>query len=270
MLSLLPSFRSLPTQWSAGLQSKLAVAADTCAHGSTTWREGMYTVCEGFISAPPHCVVWTLCVFVFSFCLFLWVTVPATNSWWMKLSTQRNLSMSPLNTRYRHINSTSWLCRSYTVGFFSSVNIWKWMCSSFQDIIELVRNKTGLNKTTVETVWSVYDTLFCEVKAHTHTHSHKPPLAKNKLKAEVKSFVKLFVGMVTAYLCHHRRFISGSEKWSQCSSNLAHRMFHFKIRASCNFWFKNCLNFDRDIHTSHVLTSGGLDSDWPNFSVCWF
>lgn len=33
-----------------------------------------------------------------------------------------------------------------------------------QDVIELVRNKTGLNKTNVESVWSVYDTLFCEVK----------------------------------------------------------------------------------------------------------
>ncbi|XP_030607158.1 lysosomal acid phosphatase isoform X2 [Archocentrus centrarchus] len=34
--------------------------------------------------------------------------------------------------------------------------------ATYQDIIELVRNKTGLNHTTVETVWGVYDTLFCE------------------------------------------------------------------------------------------------------------
>ncbi|XP_006804134.1 lysosomal acid phosphatase [Neolamprologus brichardi] len=34
--------------------------------------------------------------------------------------------------------------------------------ATYQDIIELVRNKTGLKDTTVETVWSVYDTLFCE------------------------------------------------------------------------------------------------------------
>ncbi|KAA8579537.1 hypothetical protein FQN60_006630 [Etheostoma spectabile] len=34
--------------------------------------------------------------------------------------------------------------------------------NTYQDIIELVRNKTGLNKTNVESVWSVYDTLFCE------------------------------------------------------------------------------------------------------------
>ncbi|XP_071321083.1 lysosomal acid phosphatase isoform X2 [Trachinotus anak] len=34
--------------------------------------------------------------------------------------------------------------------------------TTYQDIIELVRNKTGLNKTSVESVWSVYDTLYCE------------------------------------------------------------------------------------------------------------
>ncbi|XP_034461010.1 lysosomal acid phosphatase isoform X1 [Hippoglossus hippoglossus] len=32
----------------------------------------------------------------------------------------------------------------------------------YKDILELVKNKTGLNKTNVETVWSVYDTLYCE------------------------------------------------------------------------------------------------------------
>nr|XP_020447945.1 lysosomal acid phosphatase [Monopterus albus] len=31
-----------------------------------------------------------------------------------------------------------------------------------QDLIELVRNKSGWNKTTVETAWGLYDTLFCE------------------------------------------------------------------------------------------------------------
>ncbi|XP_074483486.1 lysosomal acid phosphatase [Sebastes fasciatus] len=34
--------------------------------------------------------------------------------------------------------------------------------TTYKDVIELVRKKTGLNKTTVESVWSVYDTLFCE------------------------------------------------------------------------------------------------------------
>jgi len=47
-----------------------------------------------------------------------------------------------------------------------------WRFYSLQDVIELVRNKTGLNHTSVESVWSVYDTLFCEVSAHTHTHTH--------------------------------------------------------------------------------------------------
>ncbi|CAB1424714.1 unnamed protein product [Pleuronectes platessa] len=32
----------------------------------------------------------------------------------------------------------------------------------YQDILELVKNKTGMNKTSVETVWSLYDTLLCE------------------------------------------------------------------------------------------------------------
>ncbi|XP_076580013.1 lysosomal acid phosphatase [Chaetodon auriga] len=32
----------------------------------------------------------------------------------------------------------------------------------YKDVIELVRNKTGLNKTNVESIWTVYDTLFCE------------------------------------------------------------------------------------------------------------
>ncbi|XP_076008644.1 lysosomal acid phosphatase isoform X2 [Genypterus blacodes] len=40
----------------------------------------------------------------------------------------------------------------------------------YQDVIELVRRKTGLNKTTVESVWSVSDTLFCE-----RTHNMSAP-----------------------------------------------------------------------------------------------
>ncbi|XP_032394611.1 lysosomal acid phosphatase [Etheostoma spectabile] len=34
--------------------------------------------------------------------------------------------------------------------------------NTYQDIIELVKKKTGLNEINVESVWSVYDTLFCE------------------------------------------------------------------------------------------------------------
>ncbi|KAM9328201.1 lysosomal acid phosphatase [Pholidichthys leucotaenia] len=34
--------------------------------------------------------------------------------------------------------------------------------ATYQDIIDLVNEKTGLNETSVESVWTVYDTLFCE------------------------------------------------------------------------------------------------------------
>ncbi|KAM3849224.1 lysosomal acid phosphatase [Diretmus argenteus] len=34
--------------------------------------------------------------------------------------------------------------------------------NTYKDFIEMVRNKTGLNNTNVESVWSVYDTLYCE------------------------------------------------------------------------------------------------------------
>ncbi|KAM9493699.1 lysosomal acid phosphatase isoform 2-T2 [Clarias gariepinus] len=36
------------------------------------------------------------------------------------------------------------------------------MTKMYKDFLEMVRNKTGLNSTSLETVWSVYDTLFCE------------------------------------------------------------------------------------------------------------
>lgn len=36
--------------------------------------------------------------------------------------------------------------------------------SSPQDFLELVSNKTGLNNSDVSRIWTVYDTLFCEVR----------------------------------------------------------------------------------------------------------
>lgn len=42
--------------------------------------------------------------------------------------------------------------------------------NTYKDFIEMVRNKTGLNAVSVENVWSVHDTLFCEAK-----HGMKPP-----------------------------------------------------------------------------------------------
>ncbi|CAN9497487.1 unnamed protein product [Ophioblennius macclurei] len=42
--------------------------------------------------------------------------------------------------------------------------------AEYQDFIEFVNNKTGLNNTSVETLWSVQDTLFCESR-----HNMTPP-----------------------------------------------------------------------------------------------
>ncbi|MEQ2269163.1 hypothetical protein XENORESO_000612, partial [Xenotaenia resolanae] len=42
--------------------------------------------------------------------------------------------------------------------------------TAYWDLIELVKNKTGVKKANVETVWSVYDTLFCESR-----HKMSPP-----------------------------------------------------------------------------------------------
>ncbi|XP_043099543.1 lysosomal acid phosphatase [Puntigrus tetrazona] len=38
------------------------------------------------------------------------------------------------------------------------------MTETYRAFIEMVKNKTGLEKTNIETIWSVYDTLFCEAK----------------------------------------------------------------------------------------------------------
>ncbi|XP_051987553.1 lysosomal acid phosphatase-like [Xyrauchen texanus] len=44
------------------------------------------------------------------------------------------------------------------------------MTDTYKDFIEMVRNKTGLKTASIETVWSVHDTLFCEAK-----HGMQPP-----------------------------------------------------------------------------------------------
>ncbi|XP_050970542.1 lysosomal acid phosphatase isoform X2 [Labeo rohita] len=44
------------------------------------------------------------------------------------------------------------------------------MAETYKDFIEMVRNKTGLEKASLETIWGVYDTLFCEAK-----HEKRPP-----------------------------------------------------------------------------------------------
>ncbi|XP_039998344.1 lysosomal acid phosphatase [Xiphias gladius] len=54
--------------------------------------------------------------------------------------------------------------------------------TTYQDIIELVRNKTGLNKTNVESVWSVYDTLYCESLHNMSAPDWVTPDVMEKLK----------------------------------------------------------------------------------------
>uniref|UniRef100_A0A8C1IJ15 Lysosomal acid phosphatase n=1 Tax=Cyprinus carpio TaxID=7962 RepID=A0A8C1IJ15_CYPCA len=44
------------------------------------------------------------------------------------------------------------------------------MTETYKELIEMVRNKTGLEKANIETIWSLYDTLFCEAK-----HGMRPP-----------------------------------------------------------------------------------------------
>ncbi|XP_061909986.1 lysosomal acid phosphatase isoform X3 [Entelurus aequoreus] len=54
--------------------------------------------------------------------------------------------------------------------------------SANKDIIELVRSKTGLNKTNVESVWSVYDTLFCESRHNMSAPDWVTPSVMEKLR----------------------------------------------------------------------------------------
>ncbi|XP_070786548.1 lysosomal acid phosphatase [Enoplosus armatus] len=54
--------------------------------------------------------------------------------------------------------------------------------TTYQDIIELVRSKTGLNKTNVESVWSVYDTLFCESRHNMSAPDWVTPEVMEKLR----------------------------------------------------------------------------------------
>ncbi|XP_037313401.2 lysosomal acid phosphatase isoform X2 [Pungitius pungitius] len=54
--------------------------------------------------------------------------------------------------------------------------------TEYQDLIELVRNKTGLNNTTVETVWSVFDTLFCESRHNMTLPDWVTPEVMGKLR----------------------------------------------------------------------------------------
>lgn len=54
--------------------------------------------------------------------------------------------------------------------------------AEYQDFIDMVRVKTGLNKTSVESVWSVYDTLFCESRHNKTLPPWVTPAVMEKLK----------------------------------------------------------------------------------------
>ncbi|KAF0045708.1 hypothetical protein F2P81_002237 [Scophthalmus maximus] len=56
------------------------------------------------------------------------------------------------------------------------------MTTKYQDILELVNSKTGLNRTNVETVWSVYDTLFCESRHNMSAPDWVTPDVMGKLR----------------------------------------------------------------------------------------
>uniref|UniRef100_A0A3Q2YWC5 Lysosomal acid phosphatase n=1 Tax=Hippocampus comes TaxID=109280 RepID=A0A3Q2YWC5_HIPCM len=53
-----------------------------------------------------------------------------------------------------------------------------------QDVLDLVRNKTGLKTMSVESAWSVYDTLFCEVKTSRFPLWFHPSQEKSRLQGD--------------------------------------------------------------------------------------
>ncbi|KAF7664163.1 hypothetical protein LDENG_00187080 [Lucifuga dentata] len=54
--------------------------------------------------------------------------------------------------------------------------------NTYQDILKLVKDKTGLNKTSVSSVWSVYDTLFCESRHNLSAPDWVTPAVMEKLR----------------------------------------------------------------------------------------
>ncbi|XP_015233620.1 PREDICTED: lysosomal acid phosphatase [Cyprinodon variegatus] len=54
--------------------------------------------------------------------------------------------------------------------------------TEYRDLIELVKNKTGVKNTNVETVWSVYDTLFCESRHNLSAPDWVTPDVMEKLR----------------------------------------------------------------------------------------
>ncbi|KAM6958255.1 lysosomal acid phosphatase [Tautogolabrus adspersus] len=67
--------------------------------------------------------------------------------------------------------------------------------TTYQGFIEFVRNKTGLNKTNVESVWSVYDTLFCESRHNKTAPDWVTPEVMQKLRILKDFAFKIMFGI---------------------------------------------------------------------------
>ncbi|KAI1889606.1 hypothetical protein AGOR_G00164650 [Albula goreensis] len=64
---------------------------------------------------------------------------------------------------------------THTEGFLNVTRLYK-------DFLEMLRNKTGLKDASVETVWSVHDTLFCEAMHHLPPPAWVTPEVMEKLR----------------------------------------------------------------------------------------
>ncbi|KAM4601794.1 lysosomal acid phosphatase isoform 2-T2 [Polymixia lowei] len=63
----------------------------------------------------------------------------------------------------------------HTAGFLNFTSI-------YHDFVEMVRNKTGLKNANVESVWSIYDTLFCESRHNLTAPDWVTPDVMDKLR----------------------------------------------------------------------------------------
>uniref|UniRef100_A0A3P8TPN8 Lysosomal acid phosphatase n=1 Tax=Amphiprion percula TaxID=161767 RepID=A0A3P8TPN8_AMPPE len=90
--------------------------------------------------------------------------------------------------------------------------------TTYKDIIDLVRNKTGLNKTDVESVWSVYDTLFCESRHNMSAPDWVTPDVMNKLR-ELKDFG--FQAMFGVYNQQEKSRLQGGMLLGEIVKNLS-------------------------------------------------
>ncbi|KAM4711071.1 lysosomal acid phosphatase isoform 1-T3 [Anableps anableps] len=67
--------------------------------------------------------------------------------------------------------------------------------TAYWDLIELVRSKTGLKKANVESVWSVYDTLFCESRHNMSAPGWVTPDVMEKLRFLKDFGIQLIFGV---------------------------------------------------------------------------